>query len=163
MSEGAIQAILIGTLLIMAILELLAARQQTRRRFYSPAKQAFRGVWAIGVFVVMLLVGGVPINILWAVVFAVVGGALGFVTGRTSEVTPVGDKVTLKRASWAPWIVAITYIVAIAFLLLGSSDLYSVGLLLVLFGVAMNDGAIVAEIMKASAAGAPPKPATQQA
>ena len=68
-------------LVIMAFFQLVAARQQTKWRFFSAGKHVFRAVWAVLVFGVMFAVGGVPVSPIWAVIFAVVGLALGFVTG----------------------------------------------------------------------------------
>jgi len=137
-------------LAIMAFFQLVAAKQQTKWRYYSTGKHAFRAVWAVLVFGVMFAVGGVPVNTIWAVVFAVVGLVLGFVTGRVCQTGTLEGKTALKRAPYAPWLLAIVYIAAFTFLFFGSALLYSIGLLLVIFGVATDVGAIVAEIMKGS-------------
>jgi hypothetical protein len=148
MTSGTIQGALIGALVIVALLQVLAAVQQMRPRYFSSGKHVMRAVWTIAVFVIIYVIGGVPVNWLWAAVLAVIGVALGYVTGRMATVGFAEGHVALKRAAFAPWVLAITYIVAYAFLLFGTADLYSVGLLLVILGVAMDDGAIVAEVLK---------------
>lgn len=147
-----LQIVWILGLIIVAALQLLAARQQTRWRLFSGGKHAFRAIWAILGFGIIVIFGGVPLNVLWAGVFAVAGLVLGFFTGRMAQVKFVGSSVALKRAPYAPWALAVMYILAFVFLLFGTADLYSVGLLLVLLAVTLDDGAIVAEIMKGSAA-----------
>lgn len=139
-------------LVIMAFFQLVAARQQTKWRFFSAGKHVFRAVWAVIVFAVMFAISGVPVHMVWAAVFAVVGLALGFVTGRICQTGTLEGKTALKRAPYAPWMLAIVYIAAFTFLFFGSALLYSVGLLLVIFAVATDVGAIVAEIMKGNSA-----------
>jgi hypothetical protein len=105
-------------------------------------------VWTVAVFVIIYAIGGVPVNWLWGAILAVVGVALGFVTGRMARVGTAEGHVALKRAAFAPWVLAAVYIAAYVFLLFGTADLYSVGLLLVILGVSMDVGALVAEILK---------------
>ncbi len=159
MEETAAQAyswVQMGAVLVVAILAMIAFAVQVMRRPYSAAALSIRALLALAIFVALIVVGGVPLNWVWAAVFAAIGAALGFVSGRASKIT-TNDKgdVVIKKAPWPALVSALSYVIATAALLYGTAGMFSASLLLVLLGAMMTVGATVSEIMKGAAGTSP--------
>lgn len=166
MEESAAQVyswIQMGSVVLVAVLALIAFALQIRSRPYNAVALTLRAVLAVGIFAVLLVVGGVAINWLWGAVFAVVGAGLGFVSGKSSKVTATeGGRAVIKKSPWPALVSAIAYVAAMIALVYGTAGLFSVALLLVLFAAMMTVGATVAEVMKGgvetTSQGAVPEP-----
>lgn len=167
MEETAAQTyswIQMGAVALVALLAVVGLIAQTRRRPYSVVALALRAVFAVVTFVVLLVMSGVGIAWLWGAVAALVGAALGFVSGKTSKVT-TGEqgRPVIKKAPWPALVSAIAYVVAMAALVYGTAGLFSVSLLLVLFATMMTVGATVAEITRGGAGTSSPDAASATA
>lgn len=152
MEETAAQAYALAGIVavtLTAVLALVGFFMQKREHAFGRIALWIRAGAAVAVFVLMYLVGGVPINWMWAAVFAVVGAGLGYLSGRGSKIR-VGDKGTpvIKRSPWPFLVSAISYVFAAAMVVFGTGGLFSVSLLVVLLGAMMQVGATVAETMQ---------------
>ena len=150
----AFTAVKVGALVLVLLLDLVFLLVQSRARRFSRGAEIARAIVAILAFAGVVWATGANLSIVWGVTAAVIGLALGYLSGSSSTYFE-SAKGTAIKASIVPAIVtALGYTVVVVAVLFGTGVIVSASLLLALLGTGMTVGAAIAETMRGGATAA---------
>ena len=155
----------LALLVLVVVAAILAAFMLGRRRTYAPWRDVVFAVLAPLLVLLAVWQAGVSFSIVWAIVLAVLGLVAGYFAGRGSKFSTDGGKIKLRRSPLAPWLWAASLIVAAMTLLFGTSYLFALSLLLLIFAACEVIGQSIGELTQpkpgAVGAGVPAAPIPQ--
>lgn len=146
--------VMIGTVVLAAVMSVIVVAIQSRPRPRSVVALGIETIACFAIFFALFATGGTGLNWLFAAIFALVGAALGYVSGRGSKIVEgKKGKPAVKRSIWPALLAGLSYIAVAGAIASGSGGLFSVALLVVLMGAAMRAGATAAELGLATPGG----------
>ncbi len=142
----------VGALVLVVLLELVFLLVQSRARRYSKGAEIARAVVAVLAFAGVLWVTGARISIVWSVTAAVIGLALGYLSGSTSKYFDSAKGKAIKASMWPAVVTVLGYTLVMAATLFGTNVIVSAFMLVALLGTCMTVGASIAEAMRGGSA-----------
>jgi len=135
---------------LFIVINLVSLRFVTRPVTFNIGNHSTTLIFNLIAFLAYVTLIGVGASFTFAVVFAVVGLALGFGTGALSKVYTENSNVYLKRSLLVPMLALIAYVVSIYFAAFGGENLMSLGILLVIGATGLSVGSSITEAFRAS-------------
>lgn len=139
----------IAALALIVILAILLAMRSGGRRLWVPVRIGLSAVLAAVAVIGILLIAAPDINAVWAVGLGALGIGLGFASARGSRFTSQSGKLGLERSRVAAWIWAVATILVALTLLFGSSYLFALAVLGLVFAFGAVLGQVVTEFLHA--------------
>lgn len=143
-------------LVLVVAIAVVAALMLGRTRKYAPWRDVVLAIAAPLLVVAAALLAGVHFSILWALVLGAAGIAAGYFAGRGSTFVLEDGRLKLRRSPLGPWLWAAAMIIAAMTLLFGTSYLFALAMLLLIFAACELVGQAIGELTQAKpgAAGA---------
>jgi hypothetical protein len=132
-------------LIVVVVLAVWGAVRSSGNRVLVPWRAVVQAVLAVVAFAAVTWLGGAAFGIVWAVVLVVLGLAAGFLMGRRERSWTQAGRVCVRRSALASWVWAVSVILVSMTLLFGSSYLFALAALVMVFGLGMVLGQIAGE------------------
>lgn len=145
----------LAALIVLAVLAVVMVVVQLSRRRYSTVRRVVQAVVSVGAVVLLWASTGVRPSYLWMALLLIVGAGLGYPAGMLSRVYRDGERVAVRRAAFAPVLAAVAYILTGMTLLFGTSYLFAVSLLVLMFSAGLTAGSALAEMLAAAKLSSP--------
>jgi hypothetical protein len=142
-------AIRLVLLVLVVIAAVVAALMLGRKRKYAPWRDVVFAIAAPIAVIAMAWQAGVHFSIVWAAVLGVLGVVAGYFAGRGSTFVVEDGTLKLRRSPVGPWLWAVAVIVAALTALFGSSYLFALAMLLLVFAACEVVGQSIAELTQA--------------
>ena len=144
----------LGALALAALVTVIAAAVQIRRRRYSLWRRVAFALLPLALLAALILVTGVRVGVVWVVVLVVVGAAIGWLVGRGRSASEESGHVAIVRSPLAPVLLALTSVLVVYLLEFGTTYLLALALLVYAAVAGLNAGSALGEISAGARRGA---------
>lgn len=122
----------IAVVVVVFLLSLPLAIRGSRPRYVSPVFQIIVALLPFGMAVLVMQFVGFGVAPLWAAIALVAGAAGGWFVGKSDRMNSYEGKAVVQPAGWVAWLVALSWVLAAACIVLLGANAASVAVLLVL-------------------------------